>query len=208
MTGKKKPAALFDILAELIYEDQKTIWQVVWVNLCINSELFRWYVQEVPWDKIWTRDELVSMLEEKGIARRTAMNAVYSLTNTFENSPLGEWFGRKIEQKTYQKYGTSDITIWALGYALYRLKELTGWRGTSVREIFSLEGAGPYVWFGISKYRFVRKLYSLKDRKLISADLAADLDNVHFHEDISSIDVLRAFFRESFQNHSPNYSYR
>lgn len=199
---EKKPTPLFDVLTKFVYEDPKTAWQVVWVNLCINSDLFRWYVQEVPWDEVWTRDELVAMLEEKGIARRTAQNAVYSLTNTFENSPLGEWFGKKVGKKTYHKCGTNDVTIWALGYSLYRLKELTGWKGTSVREIFRLRDAGPYVWFGTSRYSFVRKLHSLKDRKLISADVVADLDNVHFYEDVSPVDVLKAFFREKARDRS------
>ncbi len=196
LTDKEKNLTeLFEILTKLFYKDPNTVWQVVWVNLCINSDLFRWYVQEIPWNKSWTKEELVALLEEKGAKNRTAKNSVNALANTFENSPLGNWFGKKKNKKTFYKAGTNEISLWALGYALYRLKELKDWKGTSVREIYSLKNAGPYVWFGISKDSFVKKLMSLKDRKLISADIVADLDNIHFH-DVSPLDVLKVALNE------------
>jgi phosphoadenosine phosphosulfate reductase len=191
---KKNPTALFNILSKLLDKEPETVWQVVWVNLCIHSDLFKWYVTEIPWGKVWQKDELVEKLTEKGIAQRTARNAINALTNTFETSPLGNWFGKfagkNKRDKRYYKAGTSDISIWALGYALYKLKELKGWKGTSVREIFELTDAGPYVWFGLTRDSFIKKLRSLKVRKLIGADLVADLDNIHFRDDIKPIHIL------------------
>ncbi len=196
LTDKKKNLTeLFEILSKLLYKDLNTVWQVVWVNLCINSDLFRWYVQEIPWNKSWSKSELVSLLEQKGIAHRTAQNSINALANTFQTSPLGSWFGRKENKKVFYKGGTNEISLWAIGYALYKLKELKGWKGTSIREIYSLEDTGPYAWFGISKDSFVKKLISLKDRKLISADIVADLDNIHFY-DIESLDILRVALNE------------
>jgi len=194
---KKNLSKLYKALSKLFYKDPDTVWQVVWVNLCMNSDLFRWYVQEIPWNKSWTKDELVSRLKEKVTAKsaRTVKNTIDALANTFDNSPLGNWFGRKTNGKIYYKGGTNEISLWAFGYALYRLKELKGWKGTSVREVYSLRDAGPYVWFGISKDNFIKKLVSLKDRKLISADVVADLDNIHFH-DISSITILEVALNE------------
>ncbi len=188
---KKNLTELFEVLSKLFYKDRDTVWQVIWVNLCINSDLFRWYVQNIPWGKKWAKEELVNLLEKFGVKERTAKNAINSLTNTFENSPFGEWFTKKENKKEFFKSGSDEITIWALGYALYKLKELKGWKGTSVREIFSLEDSGPYIWFGISKESFIKKLISLKDRKIIDAELVADLDNIHFYEDMSSLKVLK-----------------
>ena len=188
---KKNPTELFELLSKLFYKDRDTVWQVVWVNLCINSDLFRWYVQNIPWGKKWTKDELVNLLERFGVKERTAKNAINSLTNTFENSPFGEWFTKKENKKEFFKLGSDEITIWALGYALYKLKDLKKWKGTSVKEIFSLNDYGPYVWFGISKESFTKKLLSLKDRKIIDAELVADLDNIHFYEDITPLEVLK-----------------
>lgn len=189
--NKKQTTELFELLSSLIHKDPDTVWQVIWVNLCINSDLFRWYVREISWGKVWTKEELVSALEKKGITKRTAQNSINALTNTFETSPLGNWFGLKEANRTYFKKGVSNLTIWALGYALYKLKELKGWKSTSVREIFSLTEIGPYVWFGLSEESFIRKVISLKDRLLISADLVADLDNIFFYDEVNSLEVLK-----------------
>ena len=195
---KKHITNLFEILSKLLHKDPDTVWQIIWVNLCINSDLFRWYAQEIPWGKVWTKEELISALEKKGIAKRTAQNAINALTNTFETSPLGNWFGVKESNRTYLKKGLSDVSIWALGYALYKLRELKGWKSTSIREIFSLTEAGPYIWFGLSEESFKRKVISLKDRSLIGADLVADLDNVFFYDKVSSLEVLKRAIKELY----------
>jgi hypothetical protein len=96
----------------------------------------------------------------------------------------------------YYKAGTDDISLWAVGYALYKLKELKGWKGTSIREVMELTDAGPYVWFGLSKERLKTALRGLDSRKLISAELVYDLDNIHFHENVSSTYILEYALRE------------
>jgi len=101
--NKKNLTDSFKFLSQLFTKDLKSVWQIVWINLCINSDLFNWYVTEIPWGRSWKKDELVTLLKEKGAAERTARNAINALTNTFESSPLGEWFGKK-ENKVYWTY--------------------------------------------------------------------------------------------------------
>ncbi len=120
---KKKTTPLFFLLSQLLKEGKTTlVWQVVWVNLCLNSDLFKWYAKSVPWGERFKKTEFVRFLqEEKNLAERTARNAVNSLTNTFENSPLGKWFGQKIGKSEYIKEGLNELSSELLSYVLKKL---------------------------------------------------------------------------------------
>ncbi len=188
----KNLTELFHILSKLFNKDRDLVWQVLWVNLCINSQLFRWYTEEVKWGARWNKKELVNILTQKGVAERTAKNSINSLTNTFENSPLGRWFGLKIEKETYEKVGIwniQDISAYAVGYSLYKLREIKGWKGTSIRELERIK-EGPIAWFGLGVENLKMLLNSLKVSGMLSADLTADLDNIVFHEDMNSLKIL------------------
>jgi len=188
----KNLTELFHILSKLFNKDRNLVWQVLWINLCINSQLFRWYTEEVKWGTRWNKKELVNILTQKGVAERTAKNSINSLTNTFENSPLGRWFGLKIEKETYEKVGIwniQDISAYAVGYSLYKLREIKGWKGTSIRELERIK-EGPIAWFGLGAENLKMLLNSLKVSGMLSADLTADLDNIVFHEDMNSLKIL------------------
>jgi len=188
----KNLTEIFHILSKLLNKDRNLVWQVLWVNLCINSQLFRWYTEEVKWGTRWNKKELVNILTQKGVAERTAKNSINSLTNTFENSPLGRWFGLKIEKETYEKVGIwniQDISAYAVGYSLYKLREIKGWKGTSIRELERIK-EGPIAWFGLGAENLKMLLNSLKVSGMLSADLTADLDNIVFHEDMNSLKIL------------------
>lgn len=112
---------LATMLLKVYLEDRYAVWQIIWINLYFNSLLFNFYISKVPWRSRWTKRELVSKIMELGYAERTAKNAVNALTNTFDNSPLGEWFGKKIEKRTYLKQGIQNISYIAFKYALEKI---------------------------------------------------------------------------------------
>ena len=115
-----------EYIAKLIKKDKETAWQAVWVNLCLNSDLFRWYVNTVKWGETFTKEKLVKKLTREGIRQRTAQNAINSLINTFENSPLGKWFGKRLEKKTYVKEGietASKELVWYMSNMLMVMDE-------------------------------------------------------------------------------------
>ena len=118
-----KPTTLCYEMRELYQQDSQAVWQIIWLNLCLNSPLFNLYVSEIEWGNSWTKEELISLIEEKGYAKRTAINAVNALTNTFENSPFGEWFGRKFDKGKYLKAGLRVLSPFAMKYALSVLGE-------------------------------------------------------------------------------------
>ena len=134
--GKGNLTPLAWKMLELYVKDKDAVWQIVWLNLCLNSPLFSFYCLEVPWKSVWTKDELVSLIKEKGYAERTARNALNALANTFENSPLGEWFGKKVEKRKYSKEGLSSLSLYALKYALSKLGE----KAETFERIFGMRG--------------------------------------------------------------------
>ena len=110
-----------EYVTKLMKKDKETAWQAVWVNLCLNSDLFRWYVNTVKWGETFTKEKLVRELTCEGIKQRTAQNAINSLINTFETSPLGEWFGKRLEKKTYIKKGLETVSkelVWYISNML------------------------------------------------------------------------------------------
>ena len=117
------PTALTREMSELYTKDRHAVWQIVWLNLFLNSPLFNFYCLEVPWKSIWTEEELVSLIKERGYTERTARNAVNALVNTFENPHLREWFGRKVEKRKYLKESLSSLNPPALRYTLGKLEE-------------------------------------------------------------------------------------
>ncbi len=198
---KKHVTPLGEILSELYRFKRELVWQVVWVNLCINSDLFRWYVQTIPWGERVSKKELAERLSAEGVKERTAKNAINSLTNTFDSSPFGEWFGDIVKRDKRNnpeivfKKGTDDIDIFAIAYALYRMGQIKRVNGTTVKQVISDKESGPYAWFGISKSGLEKSLRSLKDRGILGADLIADLDNIHLYKELTPLGVLEQALR-------------
>ncbi len=204
ITKEEKPTKLAEILSELRKKDNKLVWQIIWINLCVNSPLFRWYVDNIKWGEVWNKKEAIEKLQELGIKERTARNAINSLAQTFfyKNTEyyLGTLFGKKLEKELFLKRGireANETNKFVIGYALYKLKELKDIKGLTVSELYT-EGynAGPYHWLGVSEEILKKTIRGLEDSKLLSADLVADLDNIHLYDEVDSITVLKKALEE------------
>jgi phosphoadenosine phosphosulfate reductase len=193
---KKKLTELAKILAKLKEKNSSLVWQVVWVNLCLNSGLFRWYSQKVSWGRTYTKKELQKeLMEDTGISERTARNATNSLFGTLDKSPLGKWFGEKITKNTYVKKGLENPNLFAVAYSLYKLLEREGIERLTVEDLYTSLESGPYKHFGLSRRSLEKILRSLKDEKLLSVDLVADLDNIFLYPELNSLKVLEVVLR-------------
>jgi hypothetical protein len=196
LSSKKEPTELARVLAKLKERDSSLVWQVIWVNLCLNSGLFRWYSQKVSWGKTYTKNELrKELMEDAGLSERTARNATNSLFGTFDKSPLGKWFGEKVSRTTYVKRGLENPNLFAVAYSLYKLLEREGIERLTVEDLYTSLQSGPYKHFGLSRRSLEKILRSLKDEKLLSVDLVADLDNIFLYPELSSLKVLEVALR-------------
>ncbi len=194
-----KPTTIAKLLSELV-NNESVIWGVIWTNLYYNVNLIKWYLDTFDWNTSVSRDELLAKLMESDSQARekTAKNAISTLLNFFDSSPVGSELKigiiEKIGNKRYvKKIGTNEINSLVVAYTLYKAAENIERKDFTISELYSndFEG-GPYKLFGISRDRLERILRGLQEDKeqILKVDLIADLDNIHLRNDISSVDII------------------
>lgn len=160
-------------------------WAIIWVNLARNSDLVRWYVQNVPWGSISTKGELIDAMGDM-TARRSRENGVDALVDLLKRTPLGAdlglgeigFKGRTVS--TVHKRGWERVHPLAVLYVLYRYAERTGRYKLSLTEWMDDDLENPQALFGISKAELVPILRGIASRwtSWLNVELVRDLDNL------------------------------
>ncbi len=195
-----KPTAIAKLLSKII-NDELLIWEIVWTNLYYNVNLIKWYLNTFDWGtSISGKDLVIKLVEDDSNAKeKTAKNAISSLFNLFDCSPIGYELKigviEKIGRERYvRKIGTDNIHSLAVAYSLYKSAEHIGRRDFTISELYSKKfKGGPYKLFGISRDRLERILRGLQEDKeqILKVDLVADLDNIRLRDDLSSLDIVK-----------------
>ncbi|MBO8152009.1 MAG: phosphoadenosine phosphosulfate reductase family protein [Candidatus Marinimicrobia bacterium] len=195
-----RPAAIAKLLSELI-SNELLIWEIVWINLYYNVNLIKWYLNTFDWGtSISGKDLVIKLVEDDSNAKeKTAKNAISSLFNLFDCSPIGCELKIGVVEKNgrdryIKKIGTDDIHPLAVAYSLYKVAEHIGRRDFTISELYSKEfKGGPYKLFGISRDKLERVLRGLQEDKeqILRVDLVADLDNIYLRDDLSSLDIVK-----------------
>jgi len=178
----------------------KIVYQLVLINLYQNSNLLKWYLENIRWDNNkYSKKDLLLLIEQMydNFPKRSVDIGLTSLFKLFDTTPLGKdlKIGYIIKEKNVryiQKIGTDDVSNEAILYSLYKLKEYLKRDDFRVNEFYEngFKG-GPYKIFGIRKEALIQKLkFISEDTKLIDVNLIQGLDNV-FLKDFSSIEVLK-----------------
>lgn len=199
---KSKTSNEFEILKEIYINNPLFIWGIIWINLYYESKIVRWYCDNVDWGSYMSKNELLEKLMDDlpDFKKGTLNNPLTALFNTFENSPLNEYFNvANIKKEGRTKFidkeglGNNEIDPLLIAYCLYKLKENISRSDFTVSELYDEKFEGsPYKIFGISKEEFERVLRGLQqsNEKIIKSDLVSDLDNIFLKEDISSSDII------------------
>ena len=195
------------LLIEIGADDLFT-WAVIWTNLAKNSPLIEWYVSNLSWGKIYTRDELLSALGDK-YRERTKRNAIRELVELFSNTPLGDEMeigipikkGKNIviaiEKKGIPVEPNLKLHPLAILYSLYRYAERLGRYNITVSELYESNiPESPYRLFGIQRNKLELILRGLDEkygREWINVEIVADLDNITLNPEKNSIDVVKLY---------------
>ena len=195
-----RPTAIAKLLSEII-NDELLIWEIVWTNLYYNVNLIKWYLNTFDWStSISGKDLIIKLIEDDNYAKeKTAKNAISSLFNLFDCSPIGYVLKigvveKKGRERYVKKIGTDDIHPLAVAYSLYKAAEHIGRRDFTISELYSKEfKGGPYKLFGISRDKLERVLRGLQEDKeqILRVDLVADLDNIYLRDDLLSLDIVK-----------------
>jgi phosphoadenosine phosphosulfate reductase len=179
--------------------DVKLIYQLVLINLYQNSNLIKWYLDNIKWgDERYSKKDFLSLIEQtsNNFPKRSVEIGLTSLFKLFDTTPLGKdlkigYITKEKNIRYIQKIGSNNISNEAILYSLYKLKENLKRDDFRVSEFYEdgFEG-GPYKIFGINKETLINKLkFISEDTKLIDVNLIQGLDNV-FLKDFSAIEVL------------------
>lgn len=203
LMGRGGETELAHIVATLPLE--KT-WGVVWVNLCYNSEIIRWY-HKVDFIK-WDRDELQSILikDYEKYSEGTVKNPFNAMLNMFDSSDiLSDYYGQGLVKKKGNRYvgihrkGINSIADCVLIYAIYKYGNYNQKNSLILRELcdsdneYSLKRI-----FGIDPKSVMNQLLSLQEHrsKLLRVEFVANLDNIFLVRDLNATEALKIYLEE------------
>ncbi|MDD4684801.1 MAG: phosphoadenosine phosphosulfate reductase family protein [Bacteroidales bacterium] len=180
------------------------VWEIIFINLCYNSEICYWFHSNIDFDRTYLKSELEIILQDSypEYKDRTLRNPLNSLLNTFKESPLGSKIPVGKHVRVDKNLGLvrqsyNDIALVSVAYSLYKYAEKKNRYNLTVSELYKEDQKeGIYRQFGVSREVFEKHLRTLKEEKnrVLNADLNMGLDNINLRDDISSIDILKLLF--------------
>ena len=187
-------------LAKAYKSKPQSVWEIIFVGLCQNSEICSWFHSSIGFNKSYSREEMDVILQESfpDLMDRTLRNPFNSLLNTFKESPLGSTIPVGVMSKEHNKVMLirkphNDISLVAVAYSLFRYAERHNRYSLTVSEFYDdNQTEGIYRQFGISKDTLERLLLSIQEESnhVLRAELNMGLDNIILRDDLKSIDIL------------------
>lgn len=188
-------------MAKAYQSKPHTVWEIIYVGLCENSEICTWFQRAIDFNRPYSRDEMDIILQDSypELKDRTLRNPFNSLLNTFKESPLGSSIPIGVLSKEKNKViltrnTHTDISLCAVAYSLFRYAERQKRYSLTVSEFYDEnQKEGIYRQFGINKDTFEKLLLSLQEESnhVLRAELNMGLDNIILRDDLKSIDILK-----------------
>lgn len=203
---KDKVITPFGLACAPVYPDnQPLIWEFLWVNLSYNSQIVNFYTSKIPFNRAFSKPELLAMLKETypDIAEATLGNPLGALCNMFgigEDTIIGDTLrqgvikakGRSVE--TVMRMPHNEVSYKTVAYSLFRYAESNNRRSLTISEFYA-EGQeeGVYRQFGVDRPVLERILRTLQEERnhILNVQLNLGLDNINLREDISSTDIIK-----------------
>ena len=173
------------------------VWEMIWINLCYNSPLVKWFVTNIKPGTVFSKEQMLYLYKEQFQEGLTTFEyALQALNNFMAATPIGGEFGQKTEvTKTESKRAPHEyLTEYSTAYSLYRLSDANNVKSFRVSDLYQLEmRQGPYVEFGVSRQSLENNLRVLNSsmNRLIIAELNMGLDHISLRDDISPIDIIK-----------------
>ena len=199
-SDKKVISELGKLLVEKYAKNSELVWQIIFTNLCYNSEICKWFHSHIEFGRTYLKSEMEVVLQESypNLKDRTLKNPFNSLLNTFKESPLdkmGVCTLYKESGKTFfSRQPYNDISPTAVAYSLYRYAESKKRYTLTVSELYDVQQTECiYRQFGVSREELesILRVLTLETNRVIEANLNMGLDNINLREDLTSLDVLR-----------------
>lgn len=188
-------------LQSIYATNSKLVWEIIFINLCYNSEICNWFHSSIEFGTLYSRPELDVILQDAypNLKGRTLSNPLNSLINTFKDSSLSNdpqlvVLTKKNGKLAIMRNPHNDISLAAVAYSLYLYAEKMDRYAISVSEFYAeAQKEGIYRQFGIDRPSFERILRTLQEERhhVLNVQLNLGLDNINLREDISSTDIIK-----------------
>ena len=186
---------------KLYQQIPKCAWAILFVNLCFNSTIMAWYARNVKWNKLYSKDDLFSLLKNSfpNLSDGTLNNPLTALLNLFDSTPLGNELRIGVIEKegnkrSIKRFMSEDLDPRVIGYSLYKYAIKKNKFALTISELYdeSQEGT-PYQLFGLPRPQLEKALRFLQELNLgvVRADLAKGLDNIHLNPEIGIINFSK-----------------
>lgn len=176
------------------------IWEIIYINLCYNNSLMKWFLNDIEFDKVVGRKEIEAQIQDYfagAFAKSSISYALRALLQVFKYSPIGtelKQFESINSKGDFIRNRFDDLSDEGLVYSIYRFAKDKNVTMCRVADFYNSEEThGPVKEFGISRKELLKKLRALsinKDRVLL-AELNMGLDHITLREDIDALDVLK-----------------
>lgn len=179
----------------------KLVWEIIFINLCNNSEICTWFQSNINFGRIYSRAEMDVILQNSypDLKGRTLSNPFNSLLNTFKTSALSKdiqmiVLAKESGKLTLMRKSYNNISLIAATYSIYLYAESKDRHSLTVSEFYAEnQTEGIYRQFGIERPALERILRTIQEERnhVLNVQLNLGLDNINLREDISSTDILK-----------------
>lgn len=197
---KKDFTQLFSILKGIFERegiDSKIIWGIIWINLCFNSPLFRWWAN-IP-EGFYTREDIINLLADSYGKRNTTIISGYSsILETLERSPIGVYFGQGVVKRegrgrtVLKERSSSDIPSLLPLYNLYKLSQETGEYRFNIKDIED-NPLSPQKIFSLSSEKVQSLLGMSQVIDFFDIDFGERRNYIVLKNDLEPIDILKIY---------------
>lgn len=190
------------ILVQAFMANRTIVWEIIWTNLCNNTDLCTWFIANFHFSRSFSREELNASFYDSfpQYTKDGKDNSMKAFLNTFKESPLGSIIpvcvpnisGKNVVGISRRPH--ESLSPVAAAYSLYRYAERQRRTTLTVSEFYDeRQTEGVYRQFGITRETFERLLLGLQEESnhVLRVELNMGLDNIVLREDLKPIDILK-----------------
>lgn len=191
-----------EFCVENMVNDPDLVWSLVWINIAYNSELVKWFVNNVKENQPFDRTKLSELSYDyfsSSFSKNTIDYALQALMQIFNYSPCGDSLlqGTQINKNMLVRNEYADLSEIAIAYSLYKYGEKNNATSLRVKDFYEEDCEnGVAREFCLSKEVFekgLRTLNSARERVLI-AELNMGLNHITLQEGVKPLDVVKKLF--------------
>lgn len=191
-----------EFCVENMVNDPDLVWSLIWINIAYNSELVKWFVNNVnknqPFDRA-SLSELAYDYFSSSFSKNTIDYAFQALMQIFNYSPCGDSLlqGAQFDKNRLVRNEYTDLSEIAIAYSLYKYGEKNNATSLRVKDFYDEDCENGIVReFCLSKDIFekgLRTLNSARERVLV-AELNMGLNHITLQEGTKPLDIVKKLF--------------